>query len=63
MNKEEKIAFLVAFIQRMKNLREIQIITGEDPIGCRLSEKEIKQLLYVSEDYLCVLKDQKGDGV
>lgn len=63
MNKEEKIGFLNRFIQRMKNLKEIQTITGEETLSCYMNERDIKELLYICEDYLFVLKDQKGEGV
>lgn len=63
MNKEEKIGFLNRFIQRMKNLKEIQTITGEKMLSCYMNERDIKELLYICEDYLFVLKNYKGECV
>ena len=63
MNKEDKIVFLARFAQRMRNLAEVQRITGEETLACRLNEKEIKELLYVCEDYLFVLENYKGEDV
>lgn len=59
MNKEEKIVFLAKFARRMKNVAEVQKITGEETIACRLTEKEVKELLYICEDYLFVLEHAK----
>ena len=59
MNKEEKIGALNRFIQRMKNLKEIQTITGEETLSCYMNERDIKELLYLCEDYLFVLEHAK----
>ena len=56
MNDREKIIVLNTIIQRMRNLKDVQKITGEDPIVCRMTEKDIKELIYLLEDFLFVIR-------
>lgn len=61
MSDREKIIVLNAIIQRMRNLKEVQKITQEDPISCRMTEKEIKELIYLLEDYLFFVRKKVAE--
>ena len=61
MSKKEKIIKANKIINRMKNLKEVQMITGENPIICRLSSREIDEIIDFMTEYAYILERITGN--
>ena len=56
MNDEMKILFLSEIIKRFRNVSDVMIATGSEWIPVQMNERDVKELLYLLEDYLFILK-------
>ena len=56
MNDEMKILFLSEIIKRFRNVSDVMIATGSEWVPVRMNERDVKELLYLLEDYLFILK-------
>lgn len=61
MSKKENIIKANKIINRMKNLKEVQIITGENPIICRLTDREIKEIIDLMTEYVYIRERLTGN--
>ena len=51
-----KILFLSEIIKRFKNVLDVMIATGSEWVPVQMNERDVKELLYLLEDYLFILK-------
>ena len=58
MNDEMKILFLSEIIKRFKNVLDVMLATGSEWIPVQVNERDVKELLYLLEDYLFILKGE-----
>lgn len=56
MNDEMKILFLSEIIKRFRNVSDVMIATGSEWVPVQMNERDVKELLYLLEDYLFILK-------
>ena len=56
MDDKMKILFLSEIIKRFKNVLDVMIATGSEWVPVQMNERDVKELLYLLEDYLFILK-------